>query len=68
MILGKETEKEPTVTVVPDDLREIRAYVTLPPDALDRVSGEKVPFSFVATDTNDGTATHRGTNFRKPAQ
>ncbi|MCB1505044.1 MAG: cytochrome c oxidase accessory protein CcoG [Hyphomicrobiaceae bacterium] len=68
VILGKETEKEPTVTVVPDDLREIRAYVTLPPDALDRVSGEKVPFSFVATDTNDGTATHRGTNFRKPAQ
>ncbi|MGD9669473.1 MAG: cytochrome c oxidase accessory protein CcoG [Hyphomicrobiaceae bacterium] len=67
-VLGKENEAEPKITVVPDDLREIRAYVTLPREAFAKHPDEKVPFTFVVTDTKDGTRTTRNTNFRKPAQ
>ncbi len=67
-VLGKENEAEPRITVLPDDLREIRSYVTLPPEALTKHPDEKVPFTFVVTDTEDGTRTIRHTNFRKPAK
>ena len=67
-VLGQETQSEPQITVVPDDLREVRAYVTLPKDALAKHESEKVPFSFVVTDTGDGTKTERDTNFRKPVK
>lgn len=54
--------------MVPDDLREVRAYVTLPKSSVASVGGEKIEFDFVVTDVADGNKTKRGTNFRKPAQ
>jgi len=65
-ILGQEHAAEPKITVVPDDLRDVRAYVTLPQSERAKYTDEKVPFSFVVTDKDDGTKTIRGTNFRKP--
>lgn len=67
-VLGMEKDDTPKITVVPDDLREIRAYVTLPRDALAKHPDEKLPFTFVVTDVKDGTRTTRSTNFRKPAK
>ncbi len=67
-LLGQEQEIEPQITVVPDDLRESRAYVTLPREAASQVAGEKSNITFVVTDSKDGTKTTRATNFRKPAQ
>jgi cytochrome c oxidase accessory protein FixG len=67
-VLGHESEAEPQITVEPDDLREIRAYVTLPKAAQAEYPEEKVPFSFVVTDKADGTQTTRDTNFRKLKQ
>ncbi|MFV0369384.1 MAG: cytochrome c oxidase accessory protein CcoG [Hyphomicrobiaceae bacterium] len=65
-ILGQEDAVEPKITVVPDDLREVRAYVTLPQSERAKHPGEKVPFSFIVTDKDDGTQTVRSTIFRKP--
>ena len=67
-VLGQEGIETPSITVVPDDLREVQAYVTLAKDALAKHAGEKAPFSFAVIDSKDGTKTHRDTNFRKPAQ
>ena len=67
-VLGMEQEAKPQITVVPDDLREIRAYVTLSREALAKYPGVNVPCSFVVTDTADGTRTVRHTQFQKPAQ
>jgi len=67
-VLGEESEAKPQITVVPDDLREVRAYVTLPHDAVAKYPDEKIPFTFIVTDTADGTRTMRHTNFRKPAK
>jgi len=67
-VLGMETEAKPSITVVPDDLREVQAYVTLPPGASAKYPGEKHPFAFVVTDDKDGNRTRRNTNFRKPAE
>ena len=66
-ILGQEGVAEPKITVVPDDLREVKAYVTLAPDARAKHPDEKLPFSFFVTDVEDGLKTTRHTNFRKPA-
>lgn len=65
-VLGQEQEAKPAISVVPDDLREVKAYVTVPKDALDKIDGEKATFTFVATDVADGQKTSRTTNFRKP--
>lgn len=67
-VLGQEADSNPKITVVPDDLREVRAYVTLPKSSVASVGGEKIEFDFVVTDVADGNKTKRGTNFRKPAQ
>lgn len=65
-VLGQESEETPLISVVPDDLREIRAYVTVPKSELGKLPGEKTEFHFVATDAAGGQKTTRGTNFRKP--
>ena len=67
-ILGDETSERPLVKVVPDDLREIKAYVTVPKDALAKIPGDKAHLDFIATDVADGNRTTRASNFRKPAQ
>jgi len=67
-VLGMEGQEKPTIDVVPDDLREVRAYVTLPEAALAKHPGEKLELTFVASDIAGGNRTTRSTNFRKPAE
>ena len=65
-IVGFDKDAEAAIDVVPDDLRALRVYVSLPPDALKRLSGEVTPFTFVVTDLGDGGETRRDTTFRGP--
>ena len=66
-ILGLEKEVEPRIDVVPDDLREIRAWVTVPPASLAKLpAGETTNFRFVARDAIDGKITKRSATFGKP--
>jgi cytochrome c oxidase accessory protein FixG len=66
-ILGMEKEPKPKIDVVPDDLREIRAWVSIPPAALAKLPpGETIGFNFVARDAADGKITKRSATFRKP--
>ncbi len=68
-MLGQEREAEPKVDVVPDDLREIRVYISVPPATLAKLpSGDTVPFTFVVRDVADGKATRRAATFRRPSQ
>ena len=62
-----EKDLEPKIDVVPDDLREIRAWVSIPPAALAKLPpGETIGFNFVARDAADGKITKRSATFRKP--
>ena len=63
-IVGKEHVPEPKIDVVPDDLRSLRVYVTVPAAAMDALEGEVAPFTFVVEDTDDATRTRRDTTFR----
>ena len=65
-VLGQENAAKPSITVVPDDLREVRAYVTVPAAGLDKIDREKASFRFVVTDIKDGNQNSRTTNFRRP--
>jgi len=66
-VLGMEDQAKPTITVVPDDLREIRAYVMVPPAALKKLD-ERTTFEFIAHDNADDKETRRTTTFRRPPQ
>jgi cytochrome c oxidase accessory protein FixG len=59
-------EADPVIDVVPDDLRALRVYLTLPQDAVRQLKGESTDLTFVVTDTKDGSETRRGTKFRSP--
>ncbi|MFN3867697.1 MAG: FixG Ig-like domain-containing protein, partial [Hyphomicrobiaceae bacterium] len=65
-VLGMEQAAVPEITVVPEDLREVRAYVTVPRAELGKIGGDQANFRFLATDAADGLQTSRTTNFRKP--
>jgi hypothetical protein len=56
----------PRIDVAPDDLRTLKAFVTLPPEAAEKIEDGRVPFSFVVRDRADGTETSRATAFRGP--
>ncbi len=63
-IVGLEGEE--LVKVVPDDLREIRAYVAVPEAFLDKLPPERASFEIIAEDVTDKRETRRTTNFRRP--
>lgn len=65
-VLGHEGEAVPRISVVPDDLREIKAYVTVPAPALAQIKSETASFRFVARDAVDGKETSRAATFRRP--
>lgn len=65
-VLGHEGEANPKIDVVPDNLREVRVYVTVPRAALGALTGETTPLRFVARDTADARETVRVTTFRRP--
>jgi len=59
-------EGRPEISVAPDGLREIRAYVTLAPGPLAGIPSGATSFDFVARDLADGRETRRKTQFRRP--
>ncbi len=59
-------EADPVIDVVPDSLRAIRVYLSLPKPAVSQLKGESTDLTFVVTDIKDGTETRRGTKFRSP--
>jgi cytochrome c oxidase accessory protein FixG len=67
-ILGMETEKAPKIDVAPNNLRTLKAFVTLPKAAAYSLDEGREPFSIVVRDMKDGTETRRETVFRGPAK
>jgi hypothetical protein len=65
-VLGQEGQAAPRIEVVPDDLREVKAYVTVPASALAGIKAETASFRFVARDVVDGKETARTASFRRP--
>ncbi len=54
------------IAVRPDDLRTVKAYVTVPKETAARLAGRPQPFDFIVRDTADGAGTHHTTQFRGP--
>jgi cytochrome c oxidase accessory protein FixG len=65
-LAGADGDDAANIAVAPDDLRAIKAYVTLPgPDAA-RLSAAQSPLTFVVRDLSDGSETRHSTTFRGP--
>jgi cytochrome c oxidase accessory protein FixG len=67
-ILGRERENNPGIEVATDDLREIRAYVTVPRERVAQISAGQAAFDVVVTDTESGVRTKRRVWFHAPAK
>ena len=67
-IVGFEKDADPILKVVPDDLRSLRVYVTLPEASLSKLKGGVTEFDFVVTDTGDNSDVSNDTTFRSPAR
>ena len=65
---GFEKDADPTVTIVPDDLRALRIYVTLPRESVAGLNGGVTDFNFIVTDLADGSTVRNDTTFRSPAR
>lgn len=65
-VVGFQDEK-PTIDVVPDDLRALKVFVTVPAGMRDRLSGSSTPFRFTIVDAADGTIINHDATFRGPA-
>ncbi|HKJ61503.1 MAG TPA: cytochrome c oxidase accessory protein CcoG [Hyphomicrobiales bacterium] len=65
-ILGMENGSALEIDVSPDNLRTLKAFVTLPPEAAKTIEDGHAPFAFVVRDLADGTQTSRETAFRGP--
>jgi cytochrome c oxidase accessory protein FixG len=65
-IVGRENETDPAVTVAPDELQSLRAYVTLDKKSVAALSGEATDFSLVVTDAATGNQAEHGLTFRGP--
>jgi len=67
-IVGFEKDADPTVEVVPDDLRALRIYVTLPKESLPEAKSGVTDFEFIVTDLTDGSTVKNDTTFRSPTR
>lgn len=67
-VIGLPEGTAPAVDVEPDDLRELRVYVTVPPATAAKLIKDHHAFRFVVRDTGDGTTTGRTGDFRSPPQ
>jgi polyferredoxin len=63
-ILGMEGV--PRMTIPTDDLREVRVFITVPPNSLARLTQPQTPLSIVVKDETDATVTRRTTMFHRP--
>lgn len=67
-IVGFEKDADPTIKVLPDDLRALRVYVTVPSANLPSLTGGVTDFDFTVTDLGDGSTTSNDTTFRSPVK
>jgi cytochrome c oxidase accessory protein FixG len=67
-IVGFEKDADPTIKVLPDDLRALRVYVTVPPANLPSLTGGVTDFDFTVTNLGDGSTTRNDTTFRSPVK
>lgn len=67
-VVGFEKDADPKIAVVPDDLRALRVFVTLPPSSLENIKGGVKEFEFVITDAGDGSQSSNTTTFRSRAK
>ncbi len=67
-IVGYEGETDPVISVVPDDLRALRIYVTLSEDAVAKLGREVTDFDFWVTDLGDNSQVSNDTTFRSPVR
>jgi cytochrome c oxidase accessory protein FixG len=65
-IVGYEKQSDPVISVVPDDLRTLRVYVTVPGEQAGKLLREATDIDFVVTDIGDGTTVRNDTTFRSP--
>jgi cytochrome c oxidase accessory protein FixG len=65
-LLGTDAAGGAGVALLPDALREIKAYVVVPREQLGRMAGGQQGFTFVVRDTTSGNETRRSTTFRSP--
>ena len=63
-IVGHEKEPEPAVTVAPDELQSLRAYVTLDKANAAQLHDGVGDLSLIVTDTKTGESVRHGFNFR----
>jgi polyferredoxin len=64
-LLGMEGEATPRIEVAPDNLRTLKAFVTVPREAAGAMRSQ-APFEIVVRDLSDGAETSRETVFRGP--
>ncbi len=67
-IVGFENDTDPIIMVVPDDLRALRIYVTLPEASVSNLKGGVTDFDFVVTDLGDDSVVRNDTTFRIPSR
>jgi cytochrome c oxidase accessory protein FixG len=64
--VGAGGEDAASLEVAPNDLRAIKAYVTLPRAEADRLPAAQNPLTFVVRDLGDDSQTRHATTFRGP--
>ncbi|MCJ7599784.1 MAG: cytochrome c oxidase accessory protein CcoG, partial [Methyloceanibacter sp.] len=67
-IVGHEKESEPTVTVAPDELQSLRAYVTLDKANAAQLRGGVGELSLIVIDIKTGDSVRHGFSFRGAPQ
>ena len=64
-VVGFGDVQKPIIDVIPDDLRALKIYVTLPAGSAKSAATD---FRFVVKDVEDNMQTHRGARFRGPGK
>jgi cytochrome c oxidase accessory protein FixG len=65
-IIGHDKETDPVVTVPPDQLEQVRLYVTLDKKSVLALPGAATDFAFVVTDAGNGTISEHKATFQGP--
>ncbi len=60
-------EADPVIDIVPDNLRALKVFVTVPSALRDKLNGSSTPFRFEVIDATDGSILDHDATFRGPA-
>lgn len=60
-------EADPVIDIVPDNLRALKVFVTVPSAFRDKLNGSSTPFRFEVIDAADGSILDHDATFRGPA-